>query len=204
MRFKMSDASGDNTPNPEDGSVSNDDAVAYTTYKKVLTEKKNIQEKMRSLESQLNEINEGKKQQEQKKLEEQGEYKKILENREAELANFKADNEALAMELTSTWKKTAFFNKLGTGLVDPVYEQHIPLDQIAINPETNSVDVESVDVAVNQFLEKHPHLVKRKEASKLPANAPNTNYAPKPINSLTKTEMSERLNGALTKILSQK
>lgn len=197
----MSEASGDSLPSPED-KVSNDDAVAYTTYKKVLTEKKNIQEKMRSLESQLNEINEGKKLQEQQKLESQGEYKKILENRETELAASRADNEALAIELTSTWKKTAFFNKLGTGLVDPVYEQHIPLDQIAINPETNSVDGESVDVAVNQFLEKHPHLVKRKEAAKLPGNAPNTNYAPKPIGSLTQSERSERLSGALTKLLS--
>ena len=189
--------SGESTSAPVENT---EDKVAYSTYKKVLTEKKNLHERMRSLQDQVDAINKEKQSSEQKKLEEQGEYKKILEIRQKEVEAMKADNELLAKELQHTWKKQAFYGKLKGSLRKPEYEQFIDLETIALDPESHQVNPESVDIAVNQFMEKYGDLVAQTAAKTIPGQAPQ-HYAPKSIGSMNSAEKQDALKGALTNLL---
>jgi len=192
-----SNAGGDLDKNPVD---SQDEKVSYSSFKKVLTEKKNIQERMESLQGELENLKLEKQNTETKKMEEQGEYKKLLDLNNAELAKVKGDNELLAKELTTTWKKQAFFGKLKGQLKKPEYEKFIDLNSIVLNPETHQVEEASVDNAVKVFSESYADLLLFPNGKSLPSNAATT-FAPKSVGTMNSTEKNEAFKNALTNLI---
>jgi len=193
--------SGSATTDTGSASTGNEEMISYSTHKRLLSQRKSDQEKMRDLEKQLETINTETKSNADAELEKQGEYKKLLETRNAELDKARGDNSLLATELTNTWKKQAFFGKLKGKLRKPEYEKFVDYSNIALDPETKLVDDESVNLAVNSFMDNYADLLETTSVRTLPANAP-TNQTPQSINSMSQAERQVALNSELTKLLS--
>lgn len=164
---------GDAANTVSDG-ASNEETISVSAYKKLLTQRKNDQEKMRSLQESIDSFTQEKSAQEEAKLEADGEFKKINEMLKAELSQTKEDNQLLATAIQNTKKKQAFYSKLDGKLESVAYEAFIDLESIAINPETQDVDSQSVEMVVKNFLSEHGKLVEPKNAKTIPGNASST------------------------------
>lgn len=68
--------------------------LSYDTYRRAIAEKKKLQKQFEELQSQLNEINQAKEKEEQKRIEETGKYKELYEK-------LKSDFEAKSNEVTN-------------------------------------------------------------------------------------------------------
>lgn len=157
---------------PEDASNSNEDKeklktdfVAYDTHRKLLTEKKKLQERLREFES------EDQKRREDELLKQQN-YKALLENRDEELNKTRGKLQELESQFNNSRKLDSFLNSLG-GNVEAKYWSLIDLDKIIFDPETNIIDDMSVTKLVEDFRKEHSRLIDTKDNSpKLPTSAP--------------------------------
>lgn len=166
--------SGSATTDASSTSAANEEMISYSTHKRLLSQRKADQEKMRDLEKKLETFNNEIENAKNAELEKQGEYKKLLESRNGELEKYKNDNSLLATELTNTWKKQAFFGKLKGKLRKPEYEKFVDYSNIALDPETKQVDDESVGLAVNSFMESYSDLLETADVKTLPSHAPQS------------------------------
>ena len=151
-----------------------DDVVSYSTHKKLLDQRKTDLQKLREYETRLNEIENERKKQEEDRLSQQGEYKKLLTLREQELAETKSKLDTTNKNIADTWKLQAIYEKLPGKIKNKEYLSFVNLEKIAFNPENGEIDPQSVDVVVNEFLEKHPSLIEINKNAKLPGTAPGT------------------------------
>lgn len=145
--------------------------VAYESFVKVLDEKKSLQAKLQEYERL-------RKEDEERKLNEKGEYKKILELREKELEETrlkleKVSNEKIETEgdLRDTWKLQAFYQELPGKVKKSEYLSFIDLESIVLDPETRQIDKASVKNAVSNFMENYSDLVDTKTFKGLPGNS---------------------------------
>lgn len=160
------DTTGEASGNQQNGEVS------YTTYKKTLTQLKNLQEKHRENESLLMQYQQKEKETEQKRLEEQGEYKKLLELERQKLNQYEQERDQYKNKLINAHKLNAFNEKLPSKISRPEYYDHVDIDSIVIDPETGMVDDSSVDNAVNSFMQNHYQLLDTKKVP-MPSNSPS-------------------------------
>lgn len=172
------------------------DVVAYESYQKVLNEKKNVQAKMSEIEKQYNEMLAAQKAQEEAKLNEQGEYQKLVELKDQKIKELESKmNEAfqeksmVKKDLEDTWKLQAFYQKLNGNVKRNEYLSFVDLDSIVIDPETRQVDETSVENVVSKFMENHGDLVQVRKPASLPSDAPK-GRAPKSFNDMSKSEQS--------------
>lgn len=140
------------------------DTVAYETYQKVLSEKKKQAEKLAILEAEKNE-------RDRKELEAKGEYQKLIE-----LEKKRADEAALKVQefenqIATARKVKALLGALG-GQVDEKFYDFLPIDQIAVDPETKEISLTSVAKVAEDFKKQYPELLKSSNGPRLPANAP--------------------------------
>jgi hypothetical protein len=160
------DRTGEASGNQQNGEVS------YTTYKKTLTQLKNLQEKHRESESLLMQYQQKEKENEQKRLEEQGEYKKLLELERQKLNQYEQERDQYKNKLINAHKLNAFNEKLPSKISRPEYYDFVDTDSIVIDPETGMVDDSSVDNAVNSFMQNHYQLLDTKKVP-MPSNSPS-------------------------------
>jgi uncharacterized protein YhaN len=146
------------------------DQVSYETYQKLLSQRKKDQERLATLEKEQAELLDRKKQDEEHKLNEKGEYKKIIELRESKISELSSkiselENGAKNLEeqLTARKKLEAFLTKLPARLIDKDYLRLVDFDEIIVDPDTREVDNESLDNAVNSFVKKHGRLLETKK-----------------------------------------
>jgi len=145
-----------------------------STNQRLLEESKTYKEKANSYQqSEAERLAEIEREKEEK-LRKQGEYKQLLEQRDQKLKEKEAEIERIRKEKEDTHntliearKLSAFENKLGGKLKSDEYLMFVDTKTIAIDPESNQVDVSSVDDAVKSFLAKHEHLVDF-QAGKMP------------------------------------
>ena len=166
------ESSGEPTDNTGEASGGQEERVSFTTYKKTLTQLKNMQEKYREKESLLDEFQRKEKEIEQKRLEEQGEYKKLLDMERQKLTKYEQERDQYKNKLITAHKLNAFTEKLPSKISRPEYYKHIDVDSIIIDPETGMVDESSVDNAVNLFIKEHHQLLDTKRVS-MPSDSPN-------------------------------
>jgi hypothetical protein len=152
-----------NAPDDEGGDASKG-KVSYETYSRVLDEKK-------ALKKKVDEFEKGKRDAEEAKLAEQGNFKKLLEQREDELKSLKTENDGLKSTITGSRKMNAFLNAV-TGEIPKQYLGLIDLEQIALDPQTGKPDEASVKKAARDFEKSYPDVVKRKDPNRLPDDAP--------------------------------
>lgn len=137
-----------------------DDVVTYETHKKLLGQKKSVEQENEALKKQLKDI-------EEKKLQESGEWQKIAKLKEEETAKFKSELEAerkekesLTSVLIQAQKLQAVKEKLPGKLENPDYMSFIDIDKVILNPETGEIDESSVESVVQSFVKTHPKLLK--------------------------------------------
>ena len=155
------------------------DTVSYATHKRLLNQKKKTEERLAEYETRFAEMEKAKKVEEEQLLKEQGEYKKLVGLREQKIDEVVQEKERILKErdeykkaINDTFKLQAFYEKLPGKITNQQYLNFVDLDSIAYDPETGNVDEQSVDMVVNQFMEKHPKLVEPSKIAKLPSGYP--------------------------------
>lgn len=176
-------------------------SVAYSSYQKVLNEKKSFQAKVEELTNRINEF-------ETQKLNEQGDYKKLVELRESKINELQAQLKEIAeakdhavKENQDTWKLQAFYQELPGKIKKHDYLGFVDLDSIVIDPETKRVDETSVKEVVGRFMEEYSDLVETKSFKGLPGDAPKGAQA-KPFNKMSLEEKRAASRAAIESIIS--
>jgi hypothetical protein len=147
------------------------DSVAYETYQKVLSEKKKTAERLAILEAE-------KADREKKDMEAKGEYQKLIELEKKRADEAIAKVSAFEEQMTQGKKLRALLNALG-GQVDDKFLGFLPIDQIALDPETKDVNLTSVASVADQIKKQYPEFIKNPNAPRLPNMAPQGNEAGK-------------------------
>lgn len=173
MTDPITNPSGDNDPNPNpSGEPNKDEKVEYSTYKKVLTEKKNQSERLRAAEAKIAEFETSQREKDENDLKETNQFKTLYENAKVELKESKDAFKGLSGKLTTAVKIEAFKETID-GDVASKYHGFIDSESIIIDPETGEVDQMSVKSVVEKFKADHSQLIT------LPTNKTSTNPYPK-------------------------
>ena len=158
------ESSGSNDPNASSNqgqeSTQNEGKVAYETYRKVLGEAKNAKEKLRALEAEFTKEREA-------KMKSNEDWKGLLELREAEIKDLRAqqsklneDYQSLDSHIKTGKKLSAVLNKI-EGQLDQKYFGLIDLDDVVINPETGDIDDMSATQAALKYKTQYPETIKK-------------------------------------------
>jgi len=132
--------------------------VSYETHRRLLNEKKILAEKAKKQEEDLAAYRAKEAEIEKKKLEDQGEYQKILKNKEEEVLTLKQKLELRDKEDTDRKKLSACLKSVGVNLHSKFYSL-IDFEEVAVNPETGEIDESSVKKVVDQFKTNFPEVV---------------------------------------------
>lgn len=158
------------------------DSVKYETFDKLVGQLKKTKELNENLSQRLDAFETEKRQLEETKLAEQGEYKKLLEMRTAEIKELqnsvvteRSEKEVANRTLNDAQKLQAVYEELPGKIKHQRYMQFIDLDKVAINPETGDVDRESAKLTANLFAEEHTALIDTTHVGRLPGNPASTN-----------------------------
>lgn len=167
---------------PENNKDNGDDVVKYETYQRVLSQHKKSKQRADELEAKLKELSEFKQKAEkleEQKLKEDGNWKQLLEQREAklnelneQLSSLKEQNEGYQRDIDDMIKINAFTNAIGGKLRKTDYYRFVDTSKIALNPETKTVDEESLKQYANEFTNSFKELISF-DGPKLPQGAPN-------------------------------
>ena len=163
---------GDNSaPGGQESNQQVKDTVQYETHKKLLDEKKKLAEKLAIFETKEAE-------RERKKLEDEGQYQKLIELEKKRADEAIAKVIAFEDQMTQGRKLKALLGALG-GQVDDKFLGFLPIDQIVIDPETKEVNLTSVASVADGFKKQFPELIKSQNGPRLPNAAPQGNEAGK-------------------------
>lgn len=141
--------------NEVDSSV---DSVKYTTYKKVLSEKKALQSKHSEVIAKLAEYEARERQKEEQQLIADKEFDKVLIDRDRQIEELSSKLNESNKTLDDTIKLQHFISALGSSKIDSKYFGFIPLDKIQMD-ETGSVNKDELMAVVNEFKNEHPRLL---------------------------------------------
>lgn len=166
----------------------NEKSVSYETHRKLLGEKKSIQERYQQAASKASELEALIKSQETKALEEQNQYKQLYEQLKTENTGLKGAIEERDKTLEEALKIDAFTKALGNRKIPSKYMGFIGVDNIVIDPETSRVDELSAQKEVERILAEYPEIIRGAvDAKPVPAQAPQ------PAASSSKNEQYELL-----------
>lgn len=175
MEKKPTDSSADGTNANLDvtsGDAGKKDSVSYETHTRLLEQRKKDQEKMRETQAQLETLLKEKTDREKQDLEAQGNYKKMLELREKEVSETKQKLTEYETRWTNSVKLSAVMSKLPGKVEKSEYLNFLDLDKVAIDPDTQDVDIATVEAVASEFVKKYPELIKA-EGKKLPNASAN-------------------------------
>lgn len=167
--------------------TTNQDKVAYDTYKRVLSEAKKLKDQVRAFEEERNTGKEA-------KLKEQNEWQKLADSYKSQLDEKSKNLTELNEQVVNGMKFQEFEKHLGGRLRDKDYATFIDFDRIVLNPETRRVDDESVKGVVSDFVKKHSNLVDFDNGKRLPneaAKGSNNFNAGKKIEDMNAKELEE-------------
>ncbi len=157
-------------PDPKPDNVTDDapppkaDAVSYETHRKLLAEKKKLQDERDALLAKT-------KERETDELKAKEDYKRLYEAEKAEKDEWKGKYSGLDSQLSESIKLRAVLDKIG-GDVESQYWALMDLEAVAMDPETRQPNEASVLKAAQEFEKKHPRLVVARNQDKLPDGAP--------------------------------
>jgi len=153
-------------PNPE-GSGSDSDTVAYSSYQKLLSEKKKLQAKIDKVEREA-------EMRQKEELEAQQKYKELWESAKTESESLKGQVRSYEERWTDALKLDAFNKALGdTRKIDPKYSGFIDTANILIDPETGKIDELSARREVERVSQSFPEIVKSTVTARLPNETPS-------------------------------
>lgn len=151
-----------------------EDQVSYDTHRRLLGEKKRVQEERDQLRKRLDDIEAQRREQEAKELEKQGEFKKLLELREKELSDHKAMLAKIEEDRKLAKKVVALRSAIGMPVKDEYLLAFAETEKI-LTTEDGSIDPLSVSKVAEEFKKAHPSLLGSNKPNNpgLPQNAPN-------------------------------
>jgi hypothetical protein len=126
--------------------------VSYETYQKVLNEAKKAKELVKTLAEEKAIANE-------KMLVEQNQWKTLAEQYKSKLDETSKTLSEQEKSIVTGLKYQEFEKHLNGKLKNRDYATFIDFEKIAINPDTKTIDEESVKGVVNDFLKSHSSLV---------------------------------------------
>lgn len=177
MTVQSQDPSGEPKAAPVE--PKKEDVVKYETYQKVLSEKKGVQAKLEEMQSKFDAFELDQKTAEETKLNEKGEFKKLVELREQEIVKLReemsgvtSERDGLKGNLDDTYKLQAFYDKLPGQIKKQEYLNFVDLESIVIDPVTRAVDPQSLENVVGSFVENYGDLIKSSSFGGLPGEAP--------------------------------
>lgn len=169
-----------------DGIVDNSkDVVSHESHKKLLAQRKADQEKLKAMQARLQELESkeaeiAKKEAEleEQKLKDEGNWKALLEAREARAAKLEEQVKTLAEvnksyedKFTNAVKLNAFKDAIGGTLKKNEYYGFVDTNKIALDPETGVVDEKSLKQYANDFVSQFKELIAFKNPVRLPSEA---------------------------------
>lgn len=189
-----------NAPETASGSTENKpDTIAYETHKKLLSQRKSDQEKMRGLEQQLNDFVSAQRTSEENKLKEQGQYKELVDQREKEIESLRQENVNYKSSFDKAIKLSAFRDQLGGTVDNSSYYDFVNVDEIVLDAESGVIDMASVEQVVNQFKQTHSKLYTPRASKALPNDAPQTQASPMFTTPTNKNDIASALKEQLAK-----
>lgn len=150
------------------------DFVQYETYSRVLSQHKKTKSENEQLAAELEAYKRKERELEEKRLSEQGEYKKLLEMTRKQLADEESKRLEYATQLLDQHRLNAIKERLPGKIKRPEYLSFIDVSKVAIDPETGMVDERSVVEVVDGFVKEHGFLIERQGTRDLPYNAPGS------------------------------
>lgn len=154
--------------------------VSYDDHKRLLDDAMKFKAKLKETEAKLSEFEKSKKDAEEKKLAESGEFQKLIQIKESKIGELESklggleeNLSGLKKSLFDAAKLNAVRDRLPGTVKNPAYMNFIDVDAVAINPETNEIDLDSVDRVVDIFVRNHPDLLKT-DPKRLPGDAART------------------------------
>jgi DNA repair exonuclease SbcCD ATPase subunit len=154
--------------------VDQKDKVSYEAYKRLLSQRKSDQEKLKSAEERLKELDNLK----EEKLRSEGNWKALLDAREQKLAEYQEqlENERKSRrdyeeQFIEAAKLNKFQDALGGKLKHEDYFNLVDTSKIAVDPQTGKIDRESVSKYASEWLKAHKELVQFSKP-KINDNAP--------------------------------
>ena len=175
----MSDVSDVNKPqedlNPTPISSGEGSSVSVEPHKRLLAQRKRDQEKARELEEQLAHFQDQERQRQEAKLEEKGEYQKILEERENRIKALESQMEDDRNRRVRMEKESAFRNALSQHgkLRKDEYLQFVDFDSIAVDSESGKVDQGTLQHVLDGFVHEHGALLESvPQPQKIPNKSP--------------------------------
>lgn len=183
----------DGSKNSDVGDAEKKEDLNLGEYKKLLGQLKKTKEENKSLLEKIGQFGELKEklskfeQENAQKVEgelvQKGEFKKLLELREAEIANLKKGLQDRESEVTNykkdlhdTWKANAIQNALPGKIKKPEYFSFIDFDQVVIDPSTGKVDPQSVVKVAEDFMKNYGDLVDTTHVKGMPGKAPGSQH----------------------------
>lgn len=160
---------GGNKPNAggEGDDKPKKDVVSYETHTKLLDEKKSLKAKLEEAQKQLDEINRSKEESEKKKLEEQGEYKKLLEAERKQKEELSARLTGIETTMIDHAKRSAVLKNI-KGTVMEKYQSFIDVSKVAYDPETGEVDATTAKMVADDFQKEHKVLISSSNVPGMP------------------------------------
>jgi len=164
-RSTMEDIVSDDKKN-DDGVIEKKDVVAYETYQRLLDQRKADQAKLKTFEEKEAELEKQRKELEESKLKDEGNWKALLEAREEkliELANQKTEYENKVLMFEQQFQEAAKLQALqeaiGGKFKHKSYYNLVDTDKIIVNPESGEIDQDSVKKYADSFLKEHKELI---------------------------------------------
>lgn len=156
--------SGENTP----GEFT--DKVDYDTYLKAVNQEKNAKARLKETEDKLAKYEAARKEEEETKLKQQGEYKKLLGQRDKQLQDLEESNKQLKKSMLDSVKLSKVIEKIGGRVKRNEYLNFIDVDKIPYDEETKSFDDEMIKSVASDFVKSYTELIDFK-TGKLPSDA---------------------------------
>lgn len=161
-------ATSSGTATIEAGVAPVEGSVSYDTHKRLLGEKKKLQERLEQFESQA-------KQKQEEDLKSQNQYKLLYDNALKERESLSKKLEDNDQRWNNAIKLDSFMNSLNGRKIEAKYAGFINLDQILLDPESGQVDALSVQREVERICKEFPEIVKGATAPKGVPNLPAQN-----------------------------
>lgn len=152
--------------------------VSYESYAKLLDQHKKSQLRLKQVEGKLTEKEGEELKEYEQRLMKSGEVQKLIQIKDEKIETL--SKKAMELEqgfnnlqetLKTAAKTQAVLTRLPGQLVNSEYMAFIDTSKVVLNPDTNEIDNDSVDVVVGEFVKKHPHLIKA-ETRTLPNGSP--------------------------------
>lgn len=160
---------GDTDGNASSKAENESQTVSYESHKRLLDQRKKDQEDLRAERSKREALEAKLAEDEQKKLEEQGNFKKISEDLKQKLEEKEKNLFALDKKVKDSQKIAAFKSKLPGELSHKDFLSFVKIDAIQFD-SNGDIDENSVKAEVERFSSIYPDVIKRKSEADLPNN----------------------------------